>query len=506
MSLTLDAIARHAATRPDAPALQTAQRSITYAELAALIDKLAQRLRRYKPSVLGLLADNGIDWVLADLAALQAQIPIVPLPTYFSSTQLQNTIHRAGIDLLLTERTLDFPMRSDADALPEAYSTFHDSLHTIKIASGGREKSALPLPPGTQKITFTSGTTDAPKGVCLSVDAMERVAHSLLAATSAGIDDRHLCVLPLATLLENIAGVYLPLMAGATCLLPTLAEVGLTGSSGLNVVAQLAALDNLRATSAIIVPQMLTAQVAAINLGVARPRALRYLAVGGGSVSPSLLAHAHELGLPVHEGYGLSECASVVALNSPGKNRPGSVGKPLPHVRIDIAPDGEIIAHGLHFEGYLGASAPARTSGAALPTGDIGHLDQDGYLYVTGRKKSIFITSFGRNVSPEWIERELLAQPGLLQVAVFGEARPFNAAVIVPHPLMTPAAINAAVAAANSTLPDYARVTQWIIAKIPFTADNGLLTHNGRPRRAEIGAAYLQELNSLYQEESNDVL
>jgi len=497
MSYTLNAINKYASTRPEAPALQTAELSVSYAELAILIEKLATRLKEYSPSVIGLLADNGFDWVLADLAALQAEILIVPLPTYFSSTQLQNTIESAGIDLILTDRTIDIPVRTDT--LPKQYCNFHGSLDAVKITSGNSKKNDLPI--GTQKITFTSGTTDTPKGVCLSIESMERVAHSLLGVTSAHSDDRHLCVLPLATLLENIAGVYLPLMAGATCLLPPLAQVGLTGSSGLNVAVQLAALDSLRATSAIIVPQMLTAQVAAISAGSPRPRALRYLAVGGGSVSPNLLAKANGLGLPVYEGYGLSECASVVALNSPGDNRHGSVGKPLPHVRIEIAPDGEIIVWEAHFEGYLGSAS--RHSSAALNTGDIGHLDRDGYLYVTGRKKSMFITSFGRNVSPEWIERELLAQPGLMQIAVFGDARPFNAAVIVPHPSMALSAISSAVAAANSTLPDYARVTHWIIAKTPFTADNNQLTHNGRSRRAEIGIAYLKELESLYRKESN---
>ncbi len=492
MSLTLEAIGRYAVTRPRAPALQAGGRSVTYAELAVLIEVLADRLKRYKPCVIGLLADNGIDWVLTDLAALRANIPVVPLPTYFTRSQLRHTIHSAGIDLVLTDQKADLPTL--LGVLAEDEGIFVGGLHTVKVEPGGREKVSLPT--GTQKITFTSGTTDTPKGVCLSVDAMECVTHSLLAATSARLDDRHLCVLPLATLLENIAGVYLPLMAGATCLLPPLAQVGLAGSSGLDVVAQLSALDGLRATSAILVPQMLTAQVAAMSAGAPRPQALRYLAVGGGSVSPTLLARANSLGLPVYEGYGLSECASVVALNQPGDNRPGSVGKPLPHVHVEIAQDGEIVVHGAHFEGYLGVSVQNSTH--PLHTGDIGHFDDDGYLYVTGRKKSVFISSFGRNVSPEWIERELLAQPGLLEGAVFGESRPFNVAIIVPHPSMTLPAINLAVAAANATLPDYARIARWVIAKAPFTPGNGLLTHNGRPRRSEIVIAYSNELESQY--------
>lgn len=500
MSRLLEAIHQSALTRPDALALQAGNRSVSYAELVVLVETLAAQLTRYAPRVLGLLADNGIDWVLADLAALQSGITVVPLPTYFSSAQLRHAIRSAGIDRVLTDQPAD--LCALTGFLVQDEGIFHGSLHGVRVEPSGGGQVCLPA--GTQKISFTSGTTGAPKGVCLSIASMEHVALSLLGATAASLEDRHLCVLPLATLLENIAGVYVPLMAGATCLLPPLAHVGLSGSSGLDVGMQLSALDGLRATSAILVPQMLAAEVAAISTGAPRPRALRYLAVGGGSVSPRLVAHAISLGLPVHEGYGLSECASVVALNRPEDNRPGSVGKPLPHVRVDIAAGGEIVVYGAQFEGYLGALAqdPKRP----LHTGDLGHLDDDGFLYVTGRKKNVFITSFGRNLSPEWIERELLAQQALFQVAVFGEAQPFNVAVIVPHPAMTTAAISSAIAAANAALPDYARVAHWVIARSPFTRDNGQLTHNGRPRRTEIAAAYSTKLECLYQKESLGVL
>ena len=501
MSTTLAAIGRHAAIRPDAPALQAGEHGISYAELALLIDALAEKLARLEPRMLGLLADNGPDWVVADLAALQAGIPIVPLPNYFSRAQLRHAIFSAGIDLILTDNPDHFLARSGVPAL-NTDGIVHGRLHGLRVAQSDRDGAAVPA--GTRKISFTSGTTAAPKGVCLSEVSMERVAMALFVATAARPDDRHLCVLPLATLLENIAGVYVPLMAGATCLLPPLEQVGLAGSSGLDVGAQLSALAGLRASSAILVPQMLAAQVAAIDAGAAPPAALRYLAVGGGNVSPVLLAQATALGLPVHEGYGLSESASVVALNRPGENRPGSVGRPLPHIRVETTSEGEIVLHGVRFDGYLG-EVSADPEGP-LHTGDLGHLDGDGYLFISGRKKNVFITAFGRNVSPEWIERELLAQKGLLQVAVFGEARPFNVAVIVPHPSMSARAIASAFTAANVTLPDYARVAEWVIARSPFSADNGQATDNGRLRRSAIAAAYSNELDSIYQKESHDFL
>src|ERR1019366_3915913 len=142
MSRTLEAIRQCAFTQPDAAALQAGNRSVSYAELAVLIETLAEEITRHAPCVLGLLADNGIDWVLADLAALRAGIPVVPLPTYFSSSQLRHTIHRAGIDLVLTDHMTELPSRLGVLAQDEGI--FHGSLHAVSVEPGGREQVRLP--------------------------------------------------------------------------------------------------------------------------------------------------------------------------------------------------------------------------------------------------------------------------------------------------------------------------------------------------------------------------
>lgn len=290
----------------------------------------------------------------------------------------------------------------------------------------------------------------------------------------------------------------MPLLAGATICLPGLTNVGLTGSSGLDAGRMIAALSDWQASTAIMVPQMLQAMVAAGQAGVRLPRSLRYIAVGGAPVSSSLLEQARDLGLPVHEGYGLSECASVVAVNRPGDSRIGSVGKPLPHVRIDFADDGEILIYGIRWNGYLGDRVLPQTCDF-IATGDLGYLDADGFLFLSGRKKNIFITSFGRNVAPEWVEVNLVTQAGIAQAAIFGEARPFNSAVIVPQPGTSPTAIEAALDKANLQLPDYAQVRAWIPAMEPFTLGNGMSTANGRLRRTEIFGKYASRINALYQ-------
>lgn len=499
MGCLFDVIAAHAHRQPEALALQGDVQSLSYAGLLERVGQFECGLIRTQCTKFGLLADNSIDWVLADLATLKGNLLMVPLPPFFSPQQLQHAIHNSGLEAILTDQ----PARVEALLQGQCRridAPFAGSLALLQLTVAG-EVAAMPA--HTAKITYTSGTTGQPKGVCLSRVAMETVAQSLCQASGATAADRHLCLLPLSTLLENIGGIYVPLLAGAcACVLP-LRKVGLSGAAALEVRTLLHAMYAQRATTAIMVPQMLHALVAALATGVTTPAELRFIAVGGAPVSPRLLAQARHVGLPIFEGYGLSECASVVAVNTPMDNRPGCVGKPLAHVTLKFAEDGEILVGGAIFEGYLGLAEHPDDDGL-WATGDIGYLDEQGYLHLTGRKKNMFITSFGRNVAPEWVESELTLQPVIAQAAVYGEARPYNVAIIVPRPMAgvadVPQAVSRAIAAANQTLPDYAQIGKWLIAPEPFTPQNNYLTANGRLRRAEILSAYEQVINQLYEE------
>jgi long-subunit acyl-CoA synthetase (AMP-forming) len=164
---------------------------------------------------------------------------------------------------------------------------------------------------------------------------------------------------------------------------------------------------------------------------------------------------------------------------------------------VRIAPDGEIMVRGTLFTGYLGQPP---MNGAELATGDLGYVDDNGYLYVVGRKKNAYATAYGRNVSPEWVEGELQNQSAVAQAVVFGEASPVNVAVIVPARGARAAEVNAAVEVVNRRLPDYARVGQYVLAAEPFSVTNGQLTGNGRPRRDTIAQCYAGAIRSLQQE------
>lgn len=454
-------------------------------QLAAAVALARLALDKLAPRRVALLADNGADWLVADLAAQAAHVPLVPLPAFFSPAQLAHALDAAGVDTLLcaadeTARALGF---TPAGVL---------SATALRIACR-TPPAVAPLPPGTAKITFTSGTTGTPKGVCLGNAQQWAVARAVGAATRGLRLERHLCLLPLAVLLENVAGVYAALREGATCIVAPLAEVGLRGSSEFDAATCLAAIEAAQAHSVILLPQMLRALLGALAAGQPLPKCLRFVAVGGGRVAPALLAQAHARRLPVFEGYGLSECASVVALNVPDAQRPGSVGRPLPHVRVRVSEAGEIEVADNACLGYLGAAEAV--AGEWLATGDLGHLDGDGYLHIDGRRKNVIITAFGRNVSPEWPEAELLAGPAIAQAAVFGEAQPALCAVLVPTAsTLSDAALQAQVDAANRRLPDYARIGAWVRADAPFSSANGLATDNGRVRREAVRARYANRL------------
>jgi len=496
MRTLLSAIEGYAETQADSIALEGIDISLTYVELARSVSSVAEFLGRHDINAVALLADNGPLWCVADLACVEAGIPLVPLPHFFSPSQISHVIESAGLDGILTEH-------------PEQALILIEQLKLgcnppVDVVVAGKRLSLIQLtvsrvalPDRCSKVTFTSGSTGEPKGVCLSQSVMEQVAGSLAAVTGANAADRHLSLLPYATLLENIGGLYAPLLSGATVVAPPLSSVGLSGASGLDLNQFISILIQSRASTCIMIPQMLHALVAAIESGAPRPEGLRFIAVGGASVSPLLLTRAEKLGLPVFEGYGLSEAASVVAVNAPAGSKPGSVGQLLPHISLCFAADGEILVKGGLFSGYLG---DLPFEGEYWPTGDIGHMDDDGFLYLSGRKKHIFITAFGRNVSPEWVERELSIEPAIAQCCVFGEARPFNVAVIVARENASSEQIGMAVEQANARLPDYAKVSKWILANEPFSVENALWTGTARPRREQIFAAYEDYLTTLYQE------
>ena len=487
-----EALRGWAATRPQAPAWIGRERTLDFTTAAVAVEVLAALLEPWRERGVALALDNGPAWAVCDLAAWTAAVPLVPLPPFFSAAQTAHVLDDSGVGAVLTDQPQAFSNKGEARPLGEVAG--------VRLWQVMLEPSAPPLPAGIAKVTYTSGTTGAPKGVLLRREAMEAVARSLVWAAGVEAGERHLAVLPLSVLLENIAGLYAPLLAGMGTVLWPVAKLGLRGAAGVDAALLWSALQRAEPDTAVLTPQLLRALVTETERRGPPTARLRFLAVGGGKVPLHLLQRARAAGLPVYEGYGLSECASVVAVNRPGAERPGSVGRPLPHTEVRLAADGEVLVRGAVCAGYLRQEAPPSLDGF-WPTGDVGAFDEDGFLFLTGRKKDIYVTAFGRNVSPEWVEGELTQEEGIVQAAVFGEGRAHNLAVL--HTTLPEPALTRAVAAANARLPDYARIAAWVRADAPFTPENGLLTPNGRLRRAHIFAAYAQALERLWSKLEN---
>jgi long-subunit acyl-CoA synthetase (AMP-forming) len=476
-----------------APALRDAGQSVRYGELAQLLRAEIDWLRAGGGERHALLADNGVAWAVADLALHCASLLNVPLPGSFTPAQARHAVDDAGIDTLLT----DDPARALA-CWPDWHSEGRapsSALHRLRRNASLGERA--PVPPGTIKVTYTSGSTAAPKGVCLSPANLESVAASLAGATRSLPIARHLCVLPLATLLENVGGIYAPLLRGAEAVLPSCSDTGMNYGA-FDVRKLLGAVSRAQPHSLILVPELLQALVGGAEAGWPVPGSLQFVAVGGARVSASLLERAAAAGLPVYEGYGLSECGSVVCLNTPAARRAGTVGLPLPHARVRIDAHGEVRVAGAAMLGYVG-DAPL-PGDAEIATGDIGEFDGDGFLTLKGRSGNRFITAFGRNVSPEWIESELSQRLGGRPVLAHGEARPYVSALLgAAADDIDDASFERAVLAANAELPDYAQVRAWVRAPAPFTVVDGSLTANGRLRRAAIQARHAALLDELYR-------
>lgn len=457
MSALHEALLRHAATNPAGIALDPAVGpSLTWAELARRVATRAAMLRSgaARGEILVLDGDHGVETVVAELAAIEAGLPVLSLPRFFTPDQAAHA--RAA--------TLS---PSDGNRTPS------------RPASSG-------LPPGTARVTFTSGSTGTPRGLCLSAEHMLTVAGAIVDALGAGTAGRHCALLPPGILLETVAGLFPTVLAGGTYVCPPQAELGLADPFRPDFAAMLRRIATLGITSLILVPEYLAGLVAAMNASGQRLPALTLVAVGGARVSPELLAAARALGLPVRQGYGLTECGSVVSLETGDETLPGSAGRVLPHLSARIADDGEIVLDGPM---YLGAPGEPRKPGP-LHTGDIGRIDAQGRLWIEGRKSAMIVTSFGRNIAPEWIEAALAAQPQIAQAMVFGDGEPAPRALLVAaHP---EADLATAVAAANATLPGYARLRSWREVA-PFTPDNAMLTGNGRLRRKAIAATWLAD-------------
>ena len=464
--------------------------SMNYRELVEKVALVSEWLLQQPETHLALIADNGAEWVICDLAAREANKVLTPVPVYFSKQQRKHLLSEAGIELLIADSG-NKSEYAEHEGISRIECPF-ETLQAYKLKPNGQPC----IPQGTGKITFTSGSTGQPKGVCLSNISQLNVAKSLSNAVALN-RVKHLCLLPLPTLLENIAGVYAPLLVGGCVVLPSSTELGFSGAALTNPNAMLSQINEHRPETLILVPELLLLLVSACKKGWVPPTSLTFIAVGGAHVAPSLLESARALRLPVFEGYGLSEGVSVNTLNLPGKHCDGSVGESLGHNKLSIE-NNELIVKGNIFLGYL--NQPDSFYPFEVKTGDL-VSEEGGYFHIQGRQKNLIITSLGRNISPEWIESALTSTGYFQYALVVGEGQKACSAILVKRePTLNAQQIAQVIASVNHSLPEYARIAKWhTLDALPENAL--LLTANGKLRREQALQHFQSTISNLFNQQ-----
>lgn len=487
MNNIIHILRKHSLLQPNHIAIQTTTQNLSYQELFQQMALIGKWINALKAPLFGLLSDNRPEWILFDLAIMQQEKSIIPLPTFFSEQQLSHIIETANIPLILVQKSYLSKIKRLKSLIKRDVTTpFREYILVYtKFHNAAREL----YPYTNTKITFTSGSTGQPKGVILPQTTLALVGGGILERVSTPID-YHLCVLPLSTLLENVAGVYCTLMLGKTVLLPTATEIGFDNLKQLNLRSFASCLNYFQANSIILVPELLRALVELKLANQINTQTLRLIAVGGAVVSQQILERAANLKLPVYEGYGLSECGSVISLNSENEYKQGTSGRPLQHVAFHFKTDNELVIRTPTLLHYLGKSLPV----LEVETGDIACLE-NGFLKILGRKKDMFITSYGKNINPDWIETEIKQHSLFSNAVVVGENKTELIAILdLKDTSTSEKAIKLAIHQINQHLPEYAHIEHWITAKQSFSVENGQLTQGLKPNRNYIAELYSQQL------------
>jgi long-chain acyl-CoA synthetase len=484
-------------------------------------------------SRVAMLGPNGTKYLTIDLAI--GLVGAVSVPMYPSSPteDVEHILRASGAELLFV---------GSADALrrrgPVASSLPCVSFARASATAEGdvvtwdaflREGLAAPPTPrlrvsfdAVATLRYTSGTTGPPKGVAFTHRQLRWMAETmatLVPWTTRTRQGSYLSFLPMNHVVEGILGTY------SAYWMPTRVEIAfLEDFAGLP-----RALRSVRPMVFFAVPRIYEKFLDAARASrvvrrflelpegqpkrllrpLVRRRLLRragldrcsLLMVGSAAVGETLPQTLRDLGIEIHDAYGLTE-APLVTMNRPGRNHLGTAGEPLPETRIRIAGDGEILVRGPQVTvGYADEGAAQPFLDGWLLTGDLGHLTPDGFLKVTGRKKELLKTAYGKYLNPSKIESLLRAIPDVTEAMVLGDGRPFCAALVWADGPLTPgriAQIDAAIGATNEGLARPEQVRRWAVLDNDLTVANGDLTPNLKLKRARVAQRHRATIEGLY--------
>lgn len=498
-------------------------------------------------SHVAMSSENRYEWRVGDLGILAAGCVSVPLHAALTGEQGRHEILDSGsrtllisnqdqadkfevviddldsVDLVVSFEPINWPGKQEVVLLDEVIERGRRA--DAKTADEQRQREQALARDDLATIIYTSGTTGQPKGVMLTHDNILFLCDRVRARLIFERGQRLLSWLPLSHSFGRMADHFGMLIGGdltvALCeshekVLQRLREVN---PHWLTAVPRI--FEKLFALTSMLPPaeqKRKLAEIFGTDLG---------WLISGGAPLPGAISNVYfDAGVMLLEGYGMTETSAISTFNQPERYRTGTVGTPLPETEIKIDSDGEILIRGRHImRGYwnMEAETAATIVDGWLHTGDVGHIDDEGFLVITDRKKDLIVNSAGKNIAPQLIEAHLAQVPLIDQAMVIGDQRKFLSALIVPEwaavdKLFTqmglekkppakacndPVLIGVMQSYIDEALKDLAsweRVRKFVLLPEPFTVESGLLTPSMKIRRRKAMERYLDQIDSLYDD------
>ncbi len=534
-----------------------------------------------------LLSENRPEWAICDYAALAMGASDVPVYPTLPAKQVQYILRDSGAVAVLVSSAAQLAkvlqVRGGLPALqhivafePDARGAGVTALSAVEAqgqalveSQGGQWESdaALATPDDLATLIYTSGTTGDPKGVMLTHGNITSNVMASLQRLAISNADECLSFLPLSHIFERMVGHYTMLQAGV--IINYAVGVDTVANDMLDIRPTIMAsvprlyekifsrvLENAQAGSAIKrrifawarrvgeqwaelhsahkpIPAGLAAKRTIADALVFKKlrartgRRIRFFVSGGAPLSPEISRFFYAAGLPILEGYGLTETSPVIAVNTFEKFRFGTVGQPIPGVEVRIAPDGEIVTRGPNvMVGYFNkpdATREVLDEQGWFRTGDVGILDTDGYLKITDRKKDLIVTAGGKNIAPQPIENMAKTSRFVVNAVMLGDRRKFPIMLVVPNlTLLNDWASHRGLVFANDeellalqetvekmerevkkTLRDLASFEmpkKLLLLKEDFSIDRGELTPTLKVRRRIVEERHKEQIEGLYKD------
>lgn len=539
--------------RADKPSLLAKQEGI-YREV--LWSQLAESVRAIAGGLLasgvqpgdrvGILSENRREWIEADFAIMSvgaitvalhapltpAQVKeqfadSTPVAVFVSTADQRDKLLSIRADLPSVRLVVAFDANAEASGVESLWAFMRRGREHLAAHPKALEaRIAAVTPDDIAAITYTSGTTGESKGVMLTHSNLVSNIRALERAFPMCKDTTALVFLPLSHIYARTCDLYMGIAVGGILAL----------AESIDTILQNFCEARPHHFSAVPRIHQKLAALARPAFEAGNRQALRELLGGrvewctsGGAALPVDIARFYfEAGVPIYQGYGLTETSPVISFSYEQKWRIGSAGVPIEGAEVKIAADGEILTRGPHvMKGYWNkpeATAEVLDAEGWFHTGDIGYLDEDGFLYITDRKKDILVTTYGKNVAPQQIEGLLTFDPFIAQAFVYGDGKPYLTALIVPaHEKLTawakeqgfgemPLAELVSQAAVRSLyeerirealrdLASYEQVRKFAFRLEPFSYATGEMTLTAKLRRKQIVESAQEVLEGLYLQE-----